>query len=74
MLNVDNRDFKWYSYLDPIESPNGVNAMIETVQQRKELFQHIILKMERKYDLTTKQAIAMLHQEMQAACYVEALK
>ena len=45
--------------------------MIETVKQRKELFQSIILRMERKYDLTTKQAIAMVHQEMKAACYVD---
>lgn len=41
------------------------------VQQRKEFFQWLILGIERKYAITTKQAIGMMNKEMREATSTE---
>ena len=47
--------------------------LVDTVQQRRSLFQATILHMERKYDLTTRQAVKMLYKEMKEAVYYDTL-
>ena len=44
--------------------------MMDTVTERKTLFQALVLHYERKYGVTTKQAIKELTKEIKQACYV----
>ena len=45
--------------------------MIDTVKERKQFFQHLLMSIERKYAISTKEAIAMMRKEMQEATYTE---
>ena len=48
----------------------GATKPYDTVTDRKPIFQPLVMTIERKYDLSTKQAIAMIAKEMREACYV----
>lgn len=45
--------------------------MMDTVAERKTLFQALVLNFERKYQVTTKQAIRAIHKEIKEACYID---
>ncbi len=47
--------------------------MLDTVKERRAHFQAMVWNAEKKYGLSTKQAVAMLIKEMKEACYVDQL-